>query len=72
MADDVKLTVALHYGTGRHTLMEKRGAGPAVDLRGPLLGNTDKGKFYRAVAAHIAALAAEGHSVTYVDADDAG
>ncbi len=59
-----------HHPSGRYTLMQRnQGDAGFNDVRDPtsLWGNDDEGRFYKAVAAHLARLHAEGHEVDYAD-----
>ena len=61
------LKVAVHP-SGRHTSMEKTPKQRMYhDLKGPLLANLNKVKFYRAVAMYLADLAASGVHFRYTD-----
>jgi hypothetical protein len=62
------LIKAVASSGGRCTLMQKKPRQRIYhDLRGPLFGNRDRGEFYRAVAAYLAELAAQGVLFTYRD-----
>lgn len=57
------------HDNGRLTLMERTQMDMMPrDCRAPgLMGNSDAGEFYRAVAAKLHALHTAGHDVTYED-----
>ena len=61
----IQLKVSYH-SSGTYTLMESVNGKQWKDLKSPLLTNSDKGEFYRAVARHIARRA-KGADVTYKD-----
>lgn len=58
-----------HHPSGRHTLIQRTQTEMSFsDIQEPaLLGNEDAGTFYKAVAARLARLQAEGHEVGYED-----
>ena len=62
----VELRVSSHP-SGRLTLVQNVNRGGESDLGGALVGNLDRGDFYRAVASKIAALAASDYRIVYRD-----
>ena len=68
----IQLKVSLHP-SGRYTLMRREQSEMLFsDVQTPeLLGNTDMGQFYKAVAAFLARLCVEGHEVSYEDVQPA-
>lgn len=66
----IELKVSKHP-SGRFTLMQRNQNDMSFsDVQEPaLFGNDDSGQFYKAVAARLARLHAEGHDINYEDAN---